>query len=800
MLHLLTGIAGLLLVLLAGARLCRSLYGETSGLVLCAAGPATGVALLLVWGALTIPLVGMGASIILFILLCLALVATGRKAALPPVGPPGLAWWEWLYLVAALALVVVYSIFLQSCRLVVEDSFFIHTANIGLMLNGHYPPVNPLGGEMHGHFGRDLLVALLSWLTGSQFLTVDWIAVSGAQALSLVLLFGWLRQDTGSPWQAVLGTGFLFFGANIASYAGLLDILTNNQAVATLAWLLAGYHFFRVLALPASAGVWRGAWLAGAVIGIDALIYEIHFGLIVLAAALLLALSWLLRTIDSRQLKAGWAALLTAVVVSSVVGGPITDLVQTRLGLKARPTVVSESAEVENQHVQLEIPKTQLFQVRLDNLRPSRPFETKFRPWGADFTPTNRYAYVWDRSIVSIFWYPVWLAPFTVAWLLITRSRPGLWFAAFGALGLVVPSLVGFGFFEQETVRWLLMTAFGWSAAFGLMVGWVIEKARGWARTPALLFAAWAIWFGTAGATLEVQEMVAAYCYPGTPVKDGSPGTIPGAGFLPDPVLSLQHHYRMERAEWDAALALRGAAAHGERFLANYLDDPPMRKGHRPEVLTGGRLNVRGTMVGLSGLLPGGITGHPETRLAAPFLSQSLQSRTFWATGDTRRLLPLDVDWLWIREDNLKKEVLARLKSDPGLELLYHERDQWIFRFHQERVAFAAEPCPDRVLRASGPASPSQPFVRQSFVQPVSVSGGGDCWVSVRFRHRDTGEVANALDLILEPLPSGPESRVHELALAAPHVDGPYAIEYRSSESEDWKELGSLEVLSEWLP
>lgn len=759
--------------------LCRLNFGEEDGLVVFAAGPPIAVTALLVWCAVLIPWVGIPVALWSAVVLSAFPVALDVKRKVPwkfQVHPA-----EMVFLLLGVLTAVFFAVHILSMKMVVEDSFFVHTAWTGLMLTGFFPPVNFLGEETHGHFGRDLLIALHSELTSIHFLNMEWLFIAGCQALSFILLYAWLRKETGSRTQAAFATAFVFGGANYASYVGLFDTLTNNQSAATLAWVVAGYCFFRVLE-------GRGWALAAVVMAADAFIYEIHF-VMIMAASLGLCLF-----VARSHFKPLLAFLLLTGFLTVIGGGALSHIVLSKLGFHQATGSLQEQEQ--NQKVKIEIPKERLFEVRLDNLRPSRPFETKFRSWKADFTPSREYASIFSQQVLNVFWYPVWLAPLTLVFVIWNRHRVAGWFFGMGSVGWLIPAFIGFGFFEQETGRWLLFVSVGYTVAFGLMVGWLATEVKKPWRIPALLFVAWATVFGFSGLPRELQDIRYVYQNPGSPAPDGSPAVLEGAPFFPSPRFSMAHHLRIEAADWAAASWLRRHAEADHRFMMNYGDEPVM--GQPPgELPVGSTLNRLGCVIGLVGLLPAGTNGAPANEWSAGYCGQSMQARLYWSTGDPDHLAPLQVDWLLVNAKLLQPSVLATIKESQGVKLEYEEDQRLVFRVEGDRQVGPLSNATLRVEAVPLPVAPHQPFELR-LAEPAP----NESWVQFRFRETSSGLVANDRDRLtvrLAPRTSlqgtssqGKSPSRPTVPLLAPYRPGHYLIEY--SRGDEWEELTELTV------
>ncbi len=742
------GCLGLLMVFLAGGALVQKVFREEDGLLLAVAGPAVMLQVWIVWSALTLPTTGLDASLALFVAgCCLGGGYWVKKRTFPA---PNLARIEGLFLFSGAVLVALYALYLLSIRMVVEDSFFLHTVNIGLMLRGYYPPVNFLGEALHGHHGTDLLIALVSRLTSVPFLDVQWLWTTFLQVLTFLLLYAWLRKDTGSRVQAGLSTGLVFFGANFCSFVGLLDLLTNNQATASLGWVTGGYVFFRILE-------GRGWWLAGLVLAADALIYEIHFVMMMLTcAAIGLALGAFQRR-QAQYWRALGAGLGLACLLASVQGGPVTHLLANKLSRS--DAAVTPQASMQAQQVSVRFPKERLFELRFNNLRPSRPFETRFRPWLPSFAASGAYTSVASEAIVSLFWLPVWMMPLSLLWFVRQRSLVGFWFFSFGGLALLIPSLVDFGFYEQETARWLSVVSTCWTACFGLMLGGVWAR---WREVRCSIAIGAVLLLSCLGLGPESADVVYAYRNPGRPSRDGSPAVLKGAPLLPSPAFALEHHYGLGAGDWAAANWLRDKAERGERILMN----------HRP--LTNGDFRNRiACVVGLAGLLPTGVTGAPLTRFDPPGFNESFQSRLFWATGRAECLGEMTPGYLLVNPATLDQNVLKTLREDPAFQRCYQAPGRELYRVERPQYA------PSQVSRVEvlGPIWAVEPG--QFYRLKVRVTGEG-C-PKFRYREYSTGLLLNQQDSLLSPLGPGQES----LALVAPFAAGAYHLEMES-ETGEW--------------
>lgn len=516
-----------------------------------------------------------------------------------------------VYLALGSVLVLFYALFGQSTGMVVDGDFFVHVTEIGLFQEGHYPPKNPfLQVPTHGHFGRQILIAALGVSTGLPFLEVEWLYTCGAQLTSFLLLFCLIWRVTQSEAHATLGSGFAFFGANLGNSIGIADTVSNHNPTAVLFWMLGSWLFFRVLhrgTLPLAA-----AALAGVLLGLDGIVYEIHYGLMILASPFLV---WALGGGRSR-VKLCSVMVVASLLVATTAGGVLTEMAGRAAGLGGP---VQESAA--QQKVKISIPKDKLWQVRLDNLRPARPFEGKWRPWSANFEASTEYSSIFSKRLLNVMWYPTWCFPLALAYFFWKGHPVGVWFGILGFGAGLAPSIVDFGFFEGEILRWLFVVAVCSSLCFGLLVAEVCKSVRAfWAR--GLVLAA-VLLMGTVGFRISVSDAVWALRHPGQALPIGRPGIVPGTGLVPRPFSLLRHHFGLTRDSFAVAAWIRENTSQDALVLADDLQAD---------------VNARAAFIGLSGRFPAGYlrpdspTSNPQEYQRAP------EVVSFWQTGETKHL------------------------------------------------------------------------------------------------------------------------------------------------------------------
>lgn len=783
------GALGCLLLLSLGA-LCwtalRHFADECDAWVLACAVPllsclllVLGSAFLLRWLPPGWALFALGAGSLV------ASVAIAKWASPPaPVVSSRDAWWASLAGLPGLGLMIWFSLFLMAISLGVDDGFFLHTSNMGMIGNGIFPPTNFLGEPLQGHYGKDLLTALLAKAFAVDFLEMEWVSTCALSGLHFLFLLHWFRAETGKLAPALMGAYFAFFASAMGSRIGLVNTIDNNNAVAYVSLSLASYLILRWWKLNR----WPAAILAGCALGIDALIYEIHFGLMGMALFTFVIF-------HPRRYKGFLVLVLTALTLASVEGGAITHLAQK--AVRGRADYQQDVRKSwQSQNVELKFPKEHPFTLRRDNLRPSRFFETRLRPTSASFESSREAVPAWSWTILSCFWYPVWLAPLVLPFTIAQRNLLAGWFALVGCYSALVPCLVSFGYFEGETARWLFGTAVGLSTAYALTLGQACYARPKGGRYFAWVLVAWSIWFNLPVVLMVRGEMAKVLAQPGSTFADGTPGVPPGGGLLPRPRLNLAYHHGFSDDAWKVTERLRqeGLAANvpsEARYLANYPDELLVQG---VEIAAGGIVNLIGLQTGLSGRLPAGISGAPLNIWCPPSLSQSLRARGFWADPQRWRLDDLGVRWLLVDETILDGQTRERLGRVVGLSQVFRSGSHSLWEVSASEPLSKKPPLPLKMSPSKEwhPESARRP--RQPFSLPVSwqSTGTGLAWVEIRFLSADAQQPANPDDLERDTFSVTGPGGTATLHLIAPFFPGRYALQWRQVGTSEWNDLSSL--------
>lgn len=393
----------------------------------------------------------------------------------------------WLATLGLLVVCVVgYVVYAQAFLLDTDN--WIHEPLIAGYSLGIFPPVHPFFPkvEMHGHYGRDLLIGTLLPRGWDPLIPVWWLNPLLAISACGVLLAIFRRWgDTASSTLAALAMPF--FGACVGFRIGLADCFDGNNGLVYVLAILLFYVMLRVFDLlpterpghPLGLGC-----VAGYLLGVYQLVYETHFGLFLLTGLVLLPPAVMASKDKKRMLTSVSVTILVALLLACTEGGPITDLVRSKRAA-ATATATPQSDTNKGQHVSMRFPKENLFCVLATAAEYTR-ISPGFRlaPFRG-LTPSiegEGYVNIFSPALLATHWLPVFLAPFTLAWVLRRRHWPGLAFWAFGAWAYLVPGLIDFGpVYEWEYFRWEFAAGFALAVPLGLLCGSLIDTP-GWGR------------------------------------------------------------------------------------------------------------------------------------------------------------------------------------------------------------------------------------------------------------------------------------------------------------------------------
>lgn len=782
---ILISLVGLLLVLTAGWMAVRRALGLSELLAAVSLTPAVGTSFFLLGANAAIPWLGFekGAAFGVASSLLLALVLVRLGGPCPPLRS-GLTRSAWLLFAMAALVTAAYALTWQSLN--PDYDFWNDFPQQGLLQRGLIPPPNPYLPEltMHGHYGRNLAVALISAMSGTHLVATQHVLVTLWQVLTLGLVFcclrAWGATNLASGWASALA----WLGVAVGGWFGILDSFYHHGALA--------HHllFASVLALGC---VWRrpgwGSGLcAGMVFGALALTFETYLGLLALGAMGVLVLARLWRgrspsdeeSLPTSAVPLPWIGLALGVglLLASTQGGPLTDMASRLWAGERAP----ESAGVLNQsqRVTLQIPKTPFLHLLLqpwDYWRVSAALSSPPLGLGAPESGRTFHAGLWSWEVLRMHWIPTWVAPLTLALLLHHRSLAGLFWWFFGVAAFLIPGVVGFGpVHEAEYYRW------EWAAGIGFSIGLGVALAT--ARTRVAQVSAWGLvlLILLPGVTSMLKQLQA-------PVSPGFPGiALDGRRWL----LHFGERFGIREVDMDAAAWLARVSRPGDRFAADYRIPHPFA------------VTSEGILVGLSGVAA---TGHafpaPQDFVGTPPFRRSALARAFWAHPDPAGLEALGADWLYLRG-----EVPPGLETLPGVSLARQfggggQETRRIYRVLRRTVSARAASSPPTRLEVAGLQLPEKP--RLGEVEPATLTLGTDLpdgsVLEFRFVSAEprTGHDPEPGPMAFTLAGAGPTHRLH---LALPFHAGRYRVQVQVM-GEDRVLAGTLEepiLLGVYLP
>ena len=549
-------------------------------------------------------------------------------------------------------------------RRFVDGDSWIHDPLIASYMQGIFPPHNPFFPDLliHGHYGRDLLIAALTPTRGSPTLTM-WLLVPCLQVATFLGLFSLVRRFTGSALQAGLASGMIFFGVDVGFRVGWIDSWDSNHPIVNAGLVLCLYLMDRVFEGSPLEGYPQGSpsraeplfWVvAGTILGLYQVVYETYFGVLLLTGLLM-------GLLFHRRLRA-WVAILAVAVIALALalieGGTMTEMAH-------RQTTLHDTSYLsESQQVSVHFPKAHLFQVAVTTAgyqRISAAYQTRlFRGWAAPPTGSG-YMSIFDRRFLTSHWLPVYLAPFTLLGLVwVGRRRPGfrmgigLWI--FGACAYLVPGLIDFGeVWEWEYFRWEMAAGVGFAGSLGVALGMLIESlGSDWG----LRASNWSLavnrraWVSMGCLAVLVASLAAGEKILGDALIDVQqhPWSLT---FNADRWLVKQPEFGLQPVDVVAMAWLRQRSQSGQRLLTNLGSELP--EGIWPDV----EISTRTLTLPAGHAFP----SRSEAAHAHPPYQWDALRRAFWQTGHAEILASSAISWLYVDPSTLPPAALAALAS-----------------------------------------------------------------------------------------------------------------------------------------
>ncbi len=577
-----------------------------------------------------------------------------------------------------------------------DDDYWIHTPLQGLMVHGNFPPFNPFFSDipMNGHYGRNLSIITVSWLSGWDIFWCQHVMTCLVQMLTFVLLLLALEHWNKSRLQSLLGTAMIYFGINAGGRGGLMDTLQNNNAFVHLYFALLLYLWVKLL----RENSLLVSLVMGLILGGYAIVYETHFGLAGLSLAACAPLLWLMtgsNDVDKRLpsrpriVALVFLSLAVAVPMAATQGGPITNIVQRRLAgvQEVKPDSLSKGMQNQSQVVKITFPKKDLFQILLENGEYQRIscvyYADSVLKYFYTPSPGRGYRSIFSWDVIKIQFLPLYLCPLT-GWLMWRRRHlAGWWLWSWGLISYLIPALVDFGpIYESEYFRWQFSSGLGFAGALGISLAIVWQETRereldwtyditpkgllldirrgGWAQFAILAI----LYFDTVGCQQFIKKRWAELPRWG--------GLWSGAISLPDSRDWLKLHAVLDfdPIDWRAARWLETQVRPGQRVLTNF------KQENNFSIL------FESTLTGVCGAR---CVGHAlpldDEAIGTTPYHQSAPASAFWQPFekdglkeddifcDPQYLEHLKADWVYFVPRRPKQRLLA----GPSLELLHTE-------------------------------------------------------------------------------------------------------------------------------
>ncbi|MGE0490678.1 MAG: hypothetical protein AB7S38_15845 [Vulcanimicrobiota bacterium] len=681
-----------------------------------------------------------------------------RRKTLAPLSEVGFSPFVWGILMTAMS----GAYFIMHTREVSgpEDDYWVHFPIISLLERGNFPPPNPFfyNLDLGGHFGRDYLIAMLTWLSDDIMLST-W-TFNHLLSLSLFVLACGLGRLYGQSTAAALFLPmFLFFGISVGSRVGMVDTYDNNNLL-VYALLLA---LLVVLMRAVEAGTYPPFVALGLLLGIYGIVYETH---LILVLGCVVLFPW--QQQGRKLLGPSLACCALALGLAALLGGPIQDLALRGLGLERRDTV-THADSYQAQTVQVHFPKENFLQICLgpdSYRRRSYVYEGKLF---SNLLPPLRdegydYAYIFGPRVLLMHWLALYLG-FPAGFYLWKRGhRFGLLLWLFAVLAYLAPAVVDFGpVHEKEYFRWEFAAAFGFAGALALALADLFERAPArWQKALLILLAGLVMLGGerrlnktfieAEKASPRLAQLYASPFYPSsqrwfveTEVFNLSPDDVAvarwlGANSRPEDRMLVNLD---PRAHWDIFAESTIAGLAGMRSIGHQSPPPWM---------------------------PDGI---------APFF-RTANPTVFWQELDARALPASGATWLFCRLDG---DLGERLATIPGLVEAHRSGQVAAYRYTPPG---GASPAQDLSLQELALPDPARLQSEVAYSTPVRLRNDGSQklewrgYLSLRqlpLEGTDPGGTIEPLalwvDLELEP---GQEKTVDHW-LVPPLVEGGYRVE-----------------------
>ncbi len=672
-----------------------------------------------------------------------------------------------------------------------EDDYWIHFPLISLLHRGEFPPPNPFFDDLtlHGHFGRDYLIAVLGWLAGggTALVSSTWIFNHTLQASAFLLAFGLGRREGGVAGGFLMAS-FLFFGISVGSRVGLVDTYDNNNLLVYVLLLV-----FIALEITPQSG-WRGDIFLTLALGVYGIIYETHMLLFLMVVW---AGPWLWRRASEPLHIKHWrrplGLTLASLIIAAFLGGPIQDLA---LRLITTGDEIDHAATYQEQRVDISFPKEHLFQIlvgperyrRLSYVYQGKAFkalQNDAPQAGKDARQSYHYAFIFGPDVLLMHWLALYLGLPAGLWLLRRGSHEGTIFWLFGLTSFLVPALVDFGpVHEREYFRWEFAAGFGFAGALAIALAYLWPKGK--AAKIAVVVLALAVTLGGERklnrTLIDIEKL---------PDDRRALATSPFYPSAHDWILGSKE-LRMDEDLLQASLELKSLSKASDRLLTD-LD----ARSHWD-------IFRESTVCGLAGLRSVGHVSPPPWMQdgIAPFFRTAGWNH-FWQTGDLRTLPSLKARWIMTYDDAHQK----RLKEQEDGEQL-KEAGQigkvGLWKYLGPFTGVNIDKVQARLLKVErGEQSELQGETSQPMTLLLDGVAGHEIEVGVLWVPLEGTSPGGPIEplVLRQNIPSGSAPIRFEHALVPPLVEGDYRLEVTVNGQPVAVEAGveeSLQVRFAW--
>ena len=545
-----------------------------------------------------------------------------------------------------------------------ENDYLTHFPLIGLLARGNFPPPNPYYPEvsLHGHFGRDYLIALLSRSTGGDHVFTIW-CFNHLLSLSAFLLAAGLGYRSGYRMGALFVPVLVFFGISVGSRVGLVDTFDNNN-------LLVYTLLLAFLALLCEQNEGEKVELKAdlflvALLGVYAIVYETHMILFLgLVISRPFVRAWCARTaVNTKTLLSACAVCLLSLLLGAIMGGVLQDLA-LRAVRAGDPVAIDRFASYESQQVHITFPKKNLFEVYLGSEQYNRVscvYEAKV--FGKFVPPLDQggYTSIFSTKFLVLHWLALYLGLPAGVYLVVRRNFVGMMFWSFGLFSFLTPAVVDFGpIHELEYLRWEFGAGFGFAGSLGIVLAELWQGRRFYGCLKPLLILVLLV--TSYGGIRRINQAVISLQKASPQLRKELLNPFYTSGF---DWLARRPELEIDSMDLAATRWLRDQITTDDRLLLP--DEPRNNIELLPEA----------TVLGLTGTRAVGHQSPPPWLPVGTYpYFHNPNWTVFWQEFDARALGGLKADWIYLKQ----ADRFPRLAELGQLKKAYEEGGRAIFQ------------------------------------------------------------------------------------------------------------------------